>query len=106
MYRSEEQQGVGDSISEQIVRNVKQLLSSKEICVEGRRARLSIRQREREMRVGKLKWMRQALKRIGHGDAVGQGRFVSRLRSQNGSNTAGFLSAQTNIQRCLSVLSV
>lgn len=55
---------------------------------------LSIRQREREMRVGKLKWMRQALKRIGHGAAVGQGRFVSRLRSQSGSNN-GWISVCT-----------
>lgn len=38
-----------------------------------------------KMRAGKLKWMRQALKRIGHSVAAGQGRFVSRLRSQSGS---------------------
>lgn len=66
---------------------------SKEIWVDRRTDGLSVRQKEREMRVGKLKWMRQALKRIGHGVAVGQGRFVCRLRSQSGSNTAGSLSA-------------
>lgn len=38
-----------------------------------------------KMRAGELKWARQALKRIGHGVAVGQGRFVSGLRSQSGS---------------------
>lgn len=38
--------------------------------------------------------------------SVCQERFVSRLRSQSGSNTAGFLSAQTDIQRCLSAPSV
>ncbi len=76
---------------------------SKEIWVDRRTD--GLRQREREMRVGKLKWMRQALKRIGHGVAVGQGRFVCRLRSQSGSNTAGSLSAHglTSSAVCQSV---
>lgn len=38
--------------------------------------------------------------------SVCQERFVSRLRSQSGSNTVGFLSAQTDIQLCLSAPSV
>lgn len=58
---------------------------------------LRVKQRESKMRVGKLKWMRQALKRIGHGVAVGQGQFVSRLRSQSGSTTAG-ISCHTHTQ--------
>lgn len=44
------------------------------------------------MALGKLKWMRQALKRIGHGAAVGQDQFVSRLRSQSGFTPSGISS--------------
>lgn len=55
------------------------------------------------MALGKLKWMRQALKRIGHGVAVGQDQFVPRLRSQSGSTPSG-ISCLTHIQPCLSVL--
>lgn len=56
-------------------------------------------QTERWERV-KLKWMRQALKRTGYSAAVGQARFVSRLKPQSGFNTAGSLSAL--MCRCLS----
>lgn len=48
------------------------------------------RQTTSKMRAAKLNWMRQALKRIGHGvvGAVDEGRCVFGLRSQNGSTMA------------------